>query len=980
MHGVFATGHASTIDQEDLAFHVWKLTAGHPLHVGYVARQLAAAASDNQDLFQLVAKMPACHNDVEQYYRLIFENPETAVAREALSVMAACSFELSAVEVASVIAPSLDWHGIDDALRRFRYLFRVIGDKYYFAHDSLRVFAESQLGKGHFSIDKQIAFLCQLKNDPRTGEHLLHLSSDVPEGLTAVDEINCDWLSQQISNGASIRLLDEGLTLMALAELKRENWGKMARWWSLQSCLQRARDDEGIVESTLVGSWLAMQCHTLVERYSFVSMQFLSTVYPGPDLVDLLEQYEQFDLAERLLNQQMSLPLPPIDALSTAGDYEFVRYIRHAARKLPVHELLPVLHSRTKAIGDYHQKYNLPLFQNDAARIAEYVETIVRQCLCDGDLNRAEEWLLEESVEMPDSDRAELYLRLCLLRDDLTTNREHISSAIGYVESLSVLEQMAVSGRFDDEVRAAIRLLPLNPLLQNRIEWYNNYAVSSRLLDLFHEVSICTRLRLQDRLDAIYQECGSIKCRVGRILAQETARIAEKTIGNQEDWKATLHALIEAIGRLRIGSFNSDDTGAAQGFVGAIGLILQLIARYAKANSFEADFVNVIEHSLLPALVKSRINYASGRLSLFEMLQNEALSDDFGHRLLTSVEDSIVNSISHNASNFIDLSGQCARAGDMIAAKRLLVRGIRAAFSYGYRKDTTINDFLVAFDLVAPYQTKLNSLTNLYPRAIENKEPTSPPQIIRKDDEIELVDLGIVLRKVRINQANDGRSSIFFSETEITNQMYALYLNDTGQYRDDSALEQAASRRFSMSSTASPAIHVEDDSTLWRNGKFPEKRADHPVSYVTTEEAAEFCKWLNARYSMIGIVRLPTDEEWLSAAYGKDRKYPWGDDSKVWTSESTVPVKSRPDLRTPEGLFEMWGNVSELVLSDSNGYGGKISDKDSPLITQWLGTSNTDEVIRSHTAEPRQNYWGYTHSSRSRSDKWGFRILYVLQE
>jgi hypothetical protein len=76
----------------------------------------------------------------------------------------------------------------------------------------------------------------------------------------------------------------------------------------------------------------------------------------------------------------------------------------------------------------------------------------------------------------------------------------------------------------------------------------------------------------------------------------------------------------------------------------------------------------------------------------------------------------------------------------------------------------------------------------------------------------------------------------------------------------------------------------------------------------------------------------------------------------------------------------MWGNVSELVLSESNGYGGKIPDKDSPWITKWLGTSYEDKTIRGHTAQPRQDHWGYTHSAISRSDDWGFRIVFVPKE
>jgi hypothetical protein len=73
----------------------------------------------------------------------------------------------------------------------------------------------------------------------------------------------------------------------------------------------------------------------------------------------------------------------------------------------------------------------------------------------------------------------------------------------------------------------------------------------------------------------------------------------------------------------------------------------------------------------------------------------------------------------------------------------------------------------------------------------------------------------------------------------------------------------------------------------------------------------------------------------------------------------------------------MWGNVSELILSNSDGYGGQIKDKYDPWICQWLGTSFKEDVIQGKGAQPRQDYWGDTHSLSSRSDEWGFRFVFV---
>ncbi len=92
----------------------------------------------------------------------------------------------------------------------------------------------------------------------------------------------------------------------------------------------------------------------------------------------------------------------------------------------------------------------------------------------------------------------------------------------------------------------------------------------------------------------------------------------------------------------------------------------------------------------------------------------------------------------------------------------------------------------------------------------------------------------------------------------------------------------------------------------------------HPVVYVTAYDALAFCK--HHGFS------LPTSEEWYLAAAGTEkRKYPWGDifDAKkcnVYESgiKNTTPVGHYPEGATPEGCFDMAGNVLEWTLDPSN--------------------------------------------------------------
>ena len=95
----------------------------------------------------------------------------------------------------------------------------------------------------------------------------------------------------------------------------------------------------------------------------------------------------------------------------------------------------------------------------------------------------------------------------------------------------------------------------------------------------------------------------------------------------------------------------------------------------------------------------------------------------------------------------------------------------------------------------------------------------------------------------------------------------------------------------------------------WKGGSYPDSLADHPVVWVSLDDARAYARWKGKR--------LPTEAEWQYAAQGTEgRTWPWGADFDSTRCNNacghTTPVHLFPEGRSPFGVEDLTGNVWQM--------------------------------------------------------------------
>lgn len=166
----------------------------------------------------------------------------------------------------------------------------------------------------------------------------------------------------------------------------------------------------------------------------------------------------------------------------------------------------------------------------------------------------------------------------------------------------------------------------------------------------------------------------------------------------------------------------------------------------------------------------------------------------------------------------------------------------------------------------------------------------------------------------------------------VTNEQFAVYIQKTGKQINPAA--------------------------RWEGNQPPPDKLDHPVMGVTWYDALDYCQWLTKETGR--DYTLPTEEQWERAARGsKGHIFPWGnewlDDCCNHSNNQTTAVTKYPAGVSPEGCFDLVGNVGEWTRT--------IWGKDRFVPEPRFKYPRTPDPLRDNLAAPAHLFRVYRGGS-----------------
>lgn len=168
----------------------------------------------------------------------------------------------------------------------------------------------------------------------------------------------------------------------------------------------------------------------------------------------------------------------------------------------------------------------------------------------------------------------------------------------------------------------------------------------------------------------------------------------------------------------------------------------------------------------------------------------------------------------------------------------------------------------------------------------------------------------------------------------VTNAQYRLFMEAGGYDPAAPWWDDAARAWLARDDTTTEGLESwqrrrhKDQPEFWDDANLGSARPNYPVVGISWYEATAFCRWLTQHLNDGHEYLLPSEAEWEYAARGSARRsYPWGDaepDAERANFgeayQGTTAVGCFPSGATPEGVFDLAGNILEWTRSEYRPY------------------------------------------------------------
>ena len=232
-------------------------------------------------------------------------------------------------------------------------------------------------------------------------------------------------------------------------------------------------------------------------------------------------------------------------------------------------------------------------------------------------------------------------------------------------------------------------------------------------------------------------------------------------------------------------------------------------------------------------------------------------------------------------------------------------------------------------------------------------------------------------------EQKDVENDLYFAKYPVTNKRYRSFIAALGKSSElMEKLNEIAQNSTWDSEFANYLKKAQNNLAALFRSTYDEDRKfggdDQPVVGITWYAAQAYALWLSLLQGKPDSYRLPNEVEWQWAAGGRQgeavqkvREYPWPDDKGEPNTKllnygynvgATTPVASYPDGATPEGLYDMAGNVREWTDS-------------------WWDETRSNRVLRGGSwnlnAEYCRSAFRFSGTPAYRDSIIGFRLVFV---